>query len=449
MRKFASLVAALSTVLWITCGLARAQYGPVQGDLVLPSGQTVHLSGNLASPTPSPTPTPSPSPTPNPCDFTLTSPADLSTVTVPVTLHINVPGKPNPARWINYYAGYFLTSGSVATGDIPLTGPFVRDWTVITARELGPGVPTTCTPQSVMVKISAATPTPSPTATPTPSPSPTPTPPPIVGEFRPENTPYNQTVPPAAWLASYKQGVANGLGGDKRGVELAGPWLQQVDGQHAGTTQDIVNFYVAKYSQITGIPIDPLWIMAELYQETEIYQAINAKGQAVVGDIGNGMSLGAPQIKSSDYWPTCPTVAKSQNIADINAADCMSHLSTPLAMDFFMNHYAGCLTGQMANYIHNGRDFSSDTTQHPGITYPNYDTMVAQAKGAAAGSAAVKFAEYSCSGQWYSGAYLNAGAIAYANFVQGYFNNPPWLNSTERQTRGWSNPRKIKGYGHG
>src|SRR6266550_7239330 len=386
--------------LFLLSGIAYAQTpGDVTGNITMQNGQQAPFTGHVALPTP--TPNPSPTPPPNLCDFTLTTPADQSTVTAPVTVSIQVQGNPPSARWMNYYAGTYQTSGPLASGSVTLPGPFVQDWTVITAKEMGAG--NSCK-QSVMVKIST-------------SPVPTPSPGFIPDPQYPDNQNANNTFPSPSWWATFMNNVASIQGqpcpSNGGPCELPASILKQIDTTpFVGTTDQINVHYATEYS------IPPDYARAESWTDSQWTQAGIGDCSGLPGcttDGGTGVSMGIDQIKSGpypwNYWYTCPTVAKSQSLSDVNAADCMSHLSTSVAVEYWAFKTHQCAIGAMAGYMASqGRDHGV-----PGQT----DYMTEVRNGTAMAD---------CIGQHAGGDWRSPLDLQYEKEVLSVAASKPWLN---------------------
>lgn len=272
------------------------------------------------------------------------------------------------------------------------------------------------------VTVRNATPSPSPSPTPTPIPSPAPSPvltpaapisypllPPgsalpseaqcstFIDTFepRPANFTANQTMPSAAFLSTYLGNVGNEQ--DGLGVGL----LKRVTGHYTGTTDAIIRWGACKW----GFDEDTVRAIAQT--ETNWIQA-------GIGDQANGISLGLEQIKSRDYKSTCETVANSQNVADVNAVDCMSHLSTAFALDYKLAQQRACFEGYGPTYL---SDPAYIARNPPLSGYPSWP------------NGTVSQRSWGCVGQWYSGGWYDAGALSYIKTVQNHLANKDWLKA--------------------
>ena len=369
----------------------------------------------------------------------ITTPTSGATLSGPVAISVN---HNSNVQWVNVYVdGNYWTSSppytfswdstSVANGShtILVKGFDASDTTIGQASVAvivsnGQTLPTptatrkpaTPTPHPSTPTPRPQTPTPTPrphTPTPTPKltklPTPTPTGTPKLGtippgsilptdaqcnslvtlsswEPRPDNYIANHTMPSATFLVSYINNVAGGEGG------APGSFLQRVDGQFTGTTDEILQWAACKWG------FDVNTVRATAVNETYWHQD-------GIGDVGNGVSLGILQVKSSDYPSTCEAVAASGNPADVTNPDCYSHLSTSFDADYKLAQQRACFEGQI--------DYLRSRTPSPGYpAYPNgtVDQML-----------------WGCIGQWYSGSWYDSGAISYIQQVKQYLSDQTWL----------------------
>ncbi len=191
-------------------------------------------------------------------------------------------------------------------------------------------------------------------------------------ENRPDNAVPNSVVPPANWLTSYDQAVANGEGG------APGSWLQRADGQYTGTTDEILQWGSCKWG------FDANVTRATAVNESHWHQD-------AIGD--NGESYGILQIKiTAGNYPS--TVPYEQN-------------STAFNVDYKLAQQRACFEGQIS-YL---------TGRPPLSGYPTYQ----QAQGN------VDQMLWGCVGQWFSGGWYDSGAVNYINEVQSYLASKPWL----------------------
>ncbi len=204
-------------------------------------------------------------------------------------------------------------------------------------------------------------------------------------EPRPGNGAANHTIPTAAQLAQ----VASLSFLDAHGNSL----LTKVTGNYTGTTDEILQWASFKWG------FDPNVTRAIAITESNW-------NQGDIGDIGNGVSLGILQIKSSDFTGTCAPVANNGgNIAFVNDPLCLSHNSTAFAADYKLAYQRACMDGSIT--------YLASQTPSPG--YPNYTS--------ATGSARL----WGCIGDWFSGAWYDAGALSYIQSVQNNLANKPWI----------------------
>ena len=204
-------------------------------------------------------------------------------------------------------------------------------------------------------------------------------------EPRPDNYTANHTMPTASFLSWYRNAVVGGEGG------ATGSFLRRADGQFTGTTDEILQWAACKWG------FDVNTVRATAVNESYWHQDS-------VGDIGNGVSLGILQVKSSDYPSTCLAVANTGNPANDTNPDCYSHRGTAFDADYKLAQQRACFEGQIS-YL-DGR------AQTPG--YPDYP------KGTVAQML------WGCIGQWYSGGWYDSGAIGYIQQVQQYLSDQTW-----------------------
>jgi autotransporter family porin len=213
-----------------------------------------------------------------------------------------------------------------------------------------------------------------------------------VPEIRPANTTANHEMPTSAWLATFHTAVA----GDPQTAGAPTSVTDRIDGQFAGTTDQILKWGACKWG------FDENEVRGDAVIETNWVQA----GE---GDVGNGNSFGILQAKSRDSASTCPTEATSQNLADANLPDCQLHLSTAFAVDYALGMQYATYIGQQ-NYL---------ATRAPMAGYPTFPngTQAQMMFGALA--------------YWNTGTWYNAQGIAYANQVYGYANtSQPWRSAS-------------------
>jgi hypothetical protein len=204
-------------------------------------------------------------------------------------------------------------------------------------------------------------------------------------EPRPENAVANHVIPSAAQLShlaglSWLDAHGNGL-------------LSKVTGNYSGTTDEILQWASRKWG------FDP-----DLTRATAVTES--HWRQYDVGDIGNGVSLGILQIKSSDFTGTCDPV--SNNGGDTSLVKdslCLSYNSTAFAADYKLAYQRACMDGSIT-YL---------ASQTPSSGYPDYNS--------ATGSDRL----WGCIGDWFSGSWYDGGAISYIQDVQNNLASKAWL----------------------
>jgi hypothetical protein len=204
-------------------------------------------------------------------------------------------------------------------------------------------------------------------------------------EPRPANNAANHTVPGAAQLV-----LIAGLGFlDAHGNSL----LTRVTGNYTGTTDEILQWASFKWG------FDPDVTRATAVTESNWFQSD-------VGDIGNGVSLGILQIKSSDFTGTCDPVANNGGaISFVNDPLCLSHSSTAFAADYKLAYQRACMDGSIT--------YLASETPSPG--HPDY----ASATGADR--------LWGCIGDWFSGAWYDASTLPYIQNVQNNLAYKTWM----------------------
>jgi hypothetical protein len=248
-------------------------------------------------------------------------------------------------------------------------------------------------------------PTPPPVTLPTPIAAPTPPPPPPTPssyplsdaaaasqvsmnpgfEPRPGNDTANHTVPTASQLAQ----VASLSFLDAHGNSL----LAKVTGNFTGTTDEILQWASFKWG------FDPDVTRANAVVES-------SWNQDNIGDIGNGVSLGILQIKSSDFTGTCDPVANNGgNISFVSDPLCLSHNSTAFAADYKLAYQRACMDGSIT-YL---------ASQTPSSGYPSYTSATGADR------------LWGCIGDWFSGAWYDSSALPYIQSVQNNLANKVWL----------------------
>ncbi len=195
----------------------------------------------------------------------------------------------------------------------------------------------------------------------------------------------NRTIPTAAELAQV--GTDGAL--DAHGASL----IAKVTGNFTGTTDEILQWASYKWG------FDPDVTRATAVTESHWHQY-------ALGDIGNGVSLGILQIKSSDFHGTCDPVADhGGDTSFVSDPLCLSHTSTAFAADYKLAYQRACMDGSIS--------YLSERTPNSG--YPSYTS--------ATGSDRL----WGCVGNWFSGGWYDDGAVSYIQEVQDNLNNKTWL----------------------
>ena len=193
-------------------------------------------------------------------------------------------------------------------------------------------------------------------------------------------------MPTASDLATYQSEVSEGEGG------APGSYLLRADGQFTGTTDAILKWASCKWG------FDENVTRATAVNESDWVQS-------TIGDIGNGISLGILQVKTSDYPSTCEAVASSQDTSDVTDPSCYSYLSTAFDTDYKLAQQRACFEGQVSYLIG-----YTPTAGYP--TYPNGTPEQMM---------------WGCVGWWYSGNWYDSGALTYISQVQSFLASEPWL----------------------
>lgn len=385
----------LLCAVWIAAAHAQAP-GSVTGTIILQGGQAAPFTGQITLPSPTPTPVPSPTPASNPVTMQagLTGTGQLAiacadSIASNAWVNISLDGANPPQFSSSIPSGAFVSAVTPGAHQITCTGYHWSNGPVLDGAT------------NATVTIRGAAPTPSPTPGP-----------PVMGENRPDNTVANNTVPSAAWLATYKAAVANGQGcpGPGHPCEIQPAILQSIDPSFTGTTDEELAHYAAMCN------LDPDWVRADAVWETNWHQ--NAVGDCsndpseCSSDGGSGISLGILQIKSIDYPASCPSVASAQTVSSDTDPGCMSHLSTPFAIAFRIADWCNAKNGGAQGYIEDGRD-------HGGTNgLPSYPAAVAAHNP--------DYDKYFMA-IWGPGDWGSAGFWTYVNGVQAIYNQKPWL----------------------
>jgi hypothetical protein len=379
------------------------------GEVVGTASKSVHVKN---APSPTPTVDPTATPTPGSGQVTITSPASGATVSGTVSIAVTIS---SPVSWVNFYIDgtwvassppytYAWSSTGVSNGQhtVSVSGYNSSNTMVATAAlnlNVQNGSAPTPTPAPTSSSTKAPTPTPSSTATPYYSllpngstlPSDSSCASGVAGdtfEPRPGNAAENNFMPSASDLSTYVSEVSGGEGG------APGSYLERADGHFTGTTDAILKWASCKWG---------------FDENVTRATAVNESywNQDSIGDIGNGISLGILQVKTSDYPATCEAVASSQNQADVTDPSCYSYLSTAFDADYKLAQQRACFEGQVS-YL---------TSRTPTSGYPTYPNGTAEQM------------MWGCVGWWYSGGWYDSGALTYISQVQSYLAAETWLQS--------------------
>lgn len=456
MRKHCSdgkriiVIAAVVVCVWALASGAGAE-GYAVGKPIFRK-----LSKHTPSPTHSPTPTPAPptptplptsSPTPTPGntgnEVTITSPADGQTisgsvVTVYVTLGPDV-----------YWDQLMVDSTAVSSGSGDLnwdstTG--VNGKHLLTVRVFQKGgtspIGTAWVTANVSNASASASPTPTPAATPTPAgtstpvATPTPTPGPVYFPTLPSsaalptdaqcatliaptaetaswNTPFNETMPTAAQLASYA------AGGYTFGYRDSYAQYQRVDGQYTGSTDMIMRWAACKYGVDENVVRAQAWIESGWKQgaagdkRTTLSACVQGSFTALwntsIAEPNGGtitcpsccyQSWSAWQTKIFYDWMTWPEIMQS----------------TAFAADYRFADQRACMNGDYTSYF-------ASVAQQPNtyaadiINYKNNPDTTN-----------TNIVLWGCIGMHYSGRWYDSGAQTYIGEVQNVLTTAPWPN---------------------
>lgn len=291
-------------------------------------------------------------------------------------------------------------------------------------------VPTVPSPTTTQTSTTTATPTAKATtsASPTPSASPSPAGDPL----RPSNDIPNGSEPSAAELSAFHIGI-----GACGGLDDCS-YMQNVDGQFAGTTAAIIEQVADKWCPSCTI-VNPLdgetysfrdLLKAVAVNETNWYEwktATLTSPDPVTGlmtltpshgDLEhvtptqpNGGSWGLFQIAegAAQGWPASfPLSATSTGFnADFKAAEQMGVEQGNLSYLGDADRSITAITNGFAPYV--------DYTDSEGVVHPA-STDVNQRRWGAVGN-------------WYSGGWYDSGAISYIEAVQQILHNQPWTQA--------------------
>ena len=216
-------------------------------------------------------------------------------------------------------------------------------------------------------------------------------------EPRPGNNSFNHTVPTPDQLRRIE--VPPYM--DARGHAA----LDAVTGHFIGTTDEILQWGAHKWG------FDPDLVRANAVDES-------SWRQNMIGDIGNGVSLGILQIKSRYYPGTCPQSPHFPSVVDPTSAhsiqqylarepSCLSYNSTAFAVDYRLAYFRACMNKSIT-YLFNHEPASG----HSRYADANGDELL-----------------WGCLGSWYSGYFWDSDALDYIQRVLRLYAQKPWLES--------------------
>lgn len=209
-------------------------------------------------------------------------------------------------------------------------------------------------------------------------------------EPRPQNNAPNHNVPTTAQL----QQVSNLSWYNSDGNRL----IHLATGNFTGTTDEIIQWGAAKWG------FDPDLVRAIAVVES-------SWRQDTLGDIGNGVSLGLLQIKSTSWPGTCPNGwnASTQTDPALTSPNCLSHNYTAFAVDYKLAVQRACVTGDGPDWFARAVITSGKARYVMGPGASN-DVM-------------------GCAGAWFSGGWQDSGSITYQGWVRNALNNQTWLRA--------------------
>jgi hypothetical protein len=376
-------------------------------------------------PTPAPTVAPTAAPTPAPPAVSLLAPMTNTTVTgsVYVTAQINS----SKVNWLDFYCDgqWFASSPPTAVlwnSTAMPDGPHMLSVTAfgVGSENMGSAA------ASVMVANLSATPTVS--ASPQPSTTPIASPTPASEELRPSNALPNSTIPSASDLTTFQSGIGCG------GFDNCN-YMQQVNGQFAGTTTAIFEYEADKWCPNCTIVnlLDGLTYSfrdlakAIAVNETNWYmwKPVDLSSPDPItglptltpshGDLENatasqpfGGSWGIYQVAEgvSQGWP---------------ASFPLCATSTAFNADFKLGYQMGVEQGQLSYLNDSSRGAIAVANGYPPYTsYTDSNGILHSA------STDVNVLRWGAVGQWYSGGWYDSGAIAYIQQVQKILHDRPW-----------------------
>jgi autotransporter family porin len=213
-------------------------------------------------------------------------------------------------------------------------------------------------------------------------------------EPRPDNTPFNHTVPTTDQLRQIDVPAYM----DARGHAV----LEAVTGHFTGTTDEILQWGAYKWG------FDPDLVRASAVDESHW-------NQNMVGDIGNGVSLGIMQIKSQYHLGTCPQSPQFPPAVDPTSVhsiqrylasepSCLAYNSTAFAVDYRLAYFRACMNKSIT-YLFNHEPVSG----HSRYADASGDELL-----------------WGCLGSWYSGYFWDADSLDYIQRVLRFYAQKPW-----------------------
>lgn len=216
-------------------------------------------------------------------------------------------------------------------------------------------------------------------------------------EPRPDNALFNHTVPTPDQLRQVQ--IPKYM--DARGHAV----LEAVTGHFTGTTDEILQWGAYKWG------FDPDLVRANAVDESHWHQNM-------VGDIGNGVSLGIMQLKSRNLLGTCPQSPHFPAVVDSVSArsiqqylagepSCLSYNSTAFAVDYRLAYFRACMNKSIT-YFFNHEPVSG----HSRYADANGDELL-----------------WGCLGSWYSGYFWDADSLDYVERIHRFYAHKPWLKT--------------------
>ena len=216
-------------------------------------------------------------------------------------------------------------------------------------------------------------------------------------EPRPDNALFNHTVPTPDQLKQIQ--VPKYI--NARGHAT----LHAVTGQFTGTTDEILQWGAYKWG------FDPDLVRANAVDESYWHQHL-------IGDIGNGVSLGILQIKSRYHGSTCPQSPHFPTAVDPTSVhsiqqylagepSCLAYNSTAFAVDYRLAYLRACM--------------------NKSITYLfKYEPVAGHSRYADANGEELL---WGCVGSWYSGYFWDNDSIDYIQRILDFYAQKPWLKA--------------------